>query len=487
LSELNHKRVAVIGAGIAGLAAAYRLREIAASRELPLEVMLFERDRALGSACETIRRDGFVIETGADSILSEKPWALDLIKRLGIESELIGTDERYRKTYVVRAGRLVEIPEGFSLLAPTRFWPVFKSPIFSPLGKLRMALEPIIPRRREPGDESLGAFVRRRLGREVLDRVAQPLAGGIYTADPEMLSLQATMPRFLEMERRYGSLYRGMREAARNRPQDSKGTSGARWSLFVSFRGGLRMLTDALASRLGECARGGVEVTGLTRGIRDKRWLLSLRGGEAVEADAVVLAAPAYVAANLLKPHSIEVARLLEAIGYSSAATVHLGYHRNDFPNLPESFGFVVPIKEGRKIIACTFSSKKFEGRAADGMVLCRIFLGGALQSQMMELDDAAMIAAAREELAALLQVRAEPVMTHVRRWPNSMPQYAVGHLERVAEIERLVKSIRGLALAGSAYRGVGIPDCIHSGELAAESMIEYVARSASEPAKAPR
>jgi oxygen-dependent protoporphyrinogen oxidase len=456
------------------------LRELAAAREFPLEAALFEKGPNLGRALATVRGDGFVIETGADSFLSEKPWALELAKRLGLEQELIRTDERFRKTYVVRAGRLVEIPEGFSLLAPTRFLPIVTSPLFSIRGKLRMGLEPLIPVRRDASDESLAAFVTRRLGREVLDRVAQPLAGGIYTADPESLSLMATMPRFIEMERRYGSLYKGLRAASRSIPVQSKGTSGARWSLFLSFRGGMRAIVDTLAASLGECVRMRTAVTALARPGSESdggEWRVEMADGVRFDADALIVATPAYDAARLLMPHDAELACLLGEVRYSSAASVNLAYRAADIPRLPESFGFVVPVKERRKIIACTFSSVKFAHRAPDGTVLMRTFLGGALQSEMMALEDSALVAAAREEIAALLGVRAEPVLTHVQRWPEQMPQYSLGHLDRVARIERRSSALPGLALAGAAYRGVGIPDCVHSGEQAAEAVLDYLQR----------
>ena len=383
---------------------------------------------------------------------------------------MIETSDRFRKTCVVRGGRLVEVPEGFSLLAPTRLGPLMKSPLLSPIGKLRVAIEPLIPRRRKSGDESLGAFVRRRMGRQMLDRIAQPLAGGIYTADPERLSLGATMPRFMDMERKYGSVIRGLRAASRNRPEQTAGTSGARWSLFLSFRTGVGALVAALAARLGESVRMQTEVLELSAG--GGRWKLRLRTGSEFEADALVLAAPAHAAARILAKHAPELAKRLGEITYAPAATVNLGYRESDFPNPPEMFGFVVPIIEGRRIIAGSFSSIKFPGRAPNGTILLRTFLGGALSAQMMQLDDAAMIAAAREELADLLGVRATPMIALVRRWANSMPQYAVGHLERVAEIERQAAEIPGLALAGAAYRGVSIPDCIRSGEQAAEAVV---------------
>jgi oxygen-dependent protoporphyrinogen oxidase len=474
------RRVAVIGGGIAGLAAAFRLREVAAAREIPLEVTLFESGTRIGGALDTIRRDGFVIETGADSFLSEKPAAVKLAERLGLTGELIGTQEQFRKTYVVRAGRLVEIPEGFSLLAPTFFGPLLNSRLFSPWGKLRIMMEPLIPRRRGDGDESLAAFVTRRLGRETLLRVAQPLAGGIYTADPARLSVGATMPRFVEMERQYGSVIRGLRAAARTRSAQARGTSGARWSLFLSFKRGMRTLVDALSARLEGCIRCGAEIVSLARnngGVSDngRAWTVGVADGAAFEAHAVVCAAPAYAAATLIRPHNEKLAAILAGMNYASAATVNMAFRAADFPQMPRSFGFVVPAAEDYKIIAGSFSSMKFAGRAPEGMILARVFLGGALQSEMMKLGDDEMIAAAREEFAALLGVTEEPVFAYVQRWPASMPQFAVGHLERVTEIEREAANVPGLALAGAFLRGVGIPDCIRSGEEAAESVIAHL------------
>lgn len=477
------RRVAIIGGGISGMTAAFRLGELSEANRIPIEAAIFESGMRVGGALDTIRRDGFVIETGADSFLAEKPAAAKLAERLGIAGQLIGTQEKFRKTFVVRDGRLVEIPEGFSLLAPTWFGPLLRSPLFSAAGKLRIMIEPLVPRRRSLADESLGAFVRRRLGRQVLARVAQPLAGGIYTADPEMLSVGATMPRFVEMERRYGSVIRGLRAAARTRNAEARGTSGARWSLFLGFQDGIRTIVDALAGRLEGSINYGAEVVALS-GVADDahstestpRWRLKFRDGSSFDADAIVCAAPAFAAAPILQAVNAELAALLSAITYASAATVNLAFRAADFPQPPAAFGFVVPVIERRRIIAGSFSSLKFAGRAPAGMVLTRVFLGGALQSEMMALSDAGMIAAAREELASLIGVTAEPALTCVRRWPESMPQYAVGHLARVGEIERAVEAIPGLALAGAYLRGVGIPDCIASGERAAETIFSQLA-----------
>ncbi|MGH7948139.1 MAG: protoporphyrinogen oxidase [Candidatus Binataceae bacterium] len=469
-------RIAVIGGGISGLAAAHRLREIGAAREIPLDVTVYERGTALGGALRTVRHDGFVMEAGADSFLTEKPWARALAERIGLGEALIPTREEFRKTYVVRGGRLAEIPAGFSLLAPASLGPVFRSSLFSPWAKLRIAFEPLIPRRRDVRDESLASFVTRRLGREVLDRLAQPLASGIYTADPTRLSMQATMPRFVEMERRYGSVVRGLR-AAEQSGEAMKNTSGARWSLFLSLRAGVGSLVEALAARLEGSILRGTEVTSLARDGHD--WRIGLTDGKIETANAIVCAAPAYAAARMLAGVDEPLSAKLTAIAYSSAAVVNMAFRESDFPSPPRSFGFVVPAIECRRIIAGSFTSLKFEARAPEGFVVARAFLGGVLQSGMMEKSDDELVGAARDEFAALLGVAAPPQFADVARWPDSMPQYAVGHLDRVAEIEARAHGLGRFELAGAAYRGVGIPDCIRSGEQAAEAVVTELTASA--------
>jgi oxygen-dependent protoporphyrinogen oxidase len=478
----GYPRVAVIGGGITGLAAAWRLHEGAASREMPIAVTLLESGDRVGGALETIRRNGFVMEAGADSFLSEKPAARNLADRLGIGGELINTQEQFRKTLVVRRGRLVPIPEGFSLMAPTWMGPVWRSELFSPWGKLRIAMEPWISQRNGGvNDESLASFVTRRLGREVLERVAQPLAGGIYTADPTTLSIEATLPRFVAMEREHGSLIRGLQAAARRRDGQSRGTSGARWSLFLSFREGMRKMVETLAARLARSIRYKAQVMEIRRMTEsiDARWAVHCADGSSVKADAVICAAPAHASAAMIAGVAPGLAAKLRGLSYASAATVNLVYRTTDFAKPPDSFGFVVPIIEGRKIIAGSFSSLKFAGRAPAGMILARVFIGGALQGGMMELDDAEMVAAARDEFRDLFGVTAEPLCTYVRRWPESMPQYLVDHRGRVSEIEKEASQIDNFGLAGAYLRGVGIPDCIAGGESAAEAVLATLARPA--------
>ena len=478
MKELRH--VVIIGGGIAGLAAAHRLLELSAERQFPLGVTLVERSNRLGGPIATEREGGFVMEGGADSFISEKPWALALASRLGLENQLIPTGE-FRTTMVVCRGRLMEIPRGFTMLAPSALMPMLQSPILSLRGKLRLVLEPILPARRGADDESLSSFVTRRMGREVLERLAQPLAAGIYTGDPAALSLEATMPRFAELEYHYGSVIRGLK--ASQRFQSTSRASGARWSLFLSFAEGMQTLVDALAARLAGTIRFGAGVRSLQPPAADSKWRVALHDGTVAVADAVICAVRACDAAQLIAPFDNELGRDLGRIDYSSAAIVNLAYRESDFSQMPRCFGFIVPAVERRRILACSFSSLKFARRAPAGHVLLRVFMGGALQRELMALSDEEMVAAARADIAGLLGVSAAPMIAKVTRWVESMPQYAVGHLALISAIEARIKAIPGLALAGAAYRGVGIPDCVHSGETAAESTLSYVESAISQSA----
>jgi oxygen-dependent protoporphyrinogen oxidase len=461
--------IVIVGGGVAGLAAAHRLVELGRERETPLRFTLLEASDRLGGVINTERRDDFLLELGPDSFISEKPWALALCHRMGLEPELIGTQDQHRATFVVRKGKLELLPEGFMLLAPTKLAPLLRSPIFSWLGKLRMALDLVLPRGGQE-DESLGSFVRRRLGREVLERVAQPLIGGIYTADPERLSLAATMPRFLQLERDYRSVILGMWQSARKRPQEAQNASGARWSLFVTLRNGLQQFVDTLAPRL---SLGEVRCHALVSSVQKKAdgWEVRCEDGASLSADGVIVATPAFQTARVLQSFDPSLADLLSRISYSSAATVNLAYYREQIPHPLNGFGFVVPHIEQRSIIAGSFSSVKYAGRAPDGAVLLRAFVGGSLQDDLFNLNDQAMAHAVRKELAALLGVRDEPLFVRIARYPRSMPQYLVGHLRLVTRIERRASEHAGLALAGNAYRGVGIADCVRSGETAAEDV----------------
>jgi len=466
-------KIVIIGGGIAGLAAAHRLTELQKEKNLDLRITLLEARDWLGGTIRSQRLEGCLIEWGPDAFVSYKPWGLALCRRLGIESQLIRTNESHRTTYVVHLGRLKPIPDGLFLIAPTKFTPFVFSSLFSPWGKLRMGMDLVLPRASHREDESLASFVTRRLGREALERIAQPLVSGVYTARPENLSLRATMPRFLEMEEKYGSVIRGL--LAERRATQSLSTtrqSGARYSLFVSFYDGLQTLIDELTKKIPQvqvCL--GAAVRRVEQ--RDDGWLVETEQGNVLDANGLIIATPAHAAARMLQKVDSSLAADLGSIEYASSAIVHLAYRQSDLPRPLDGFGFVVPRKEKRTIIACSFASVKFENRAPADVALLRCFIGGAIQPECYEQDDADIIASSRREMKELLGITAEPLLCTLHRHPLSMPQYAVGHLQLCERIELRESNLRGLALAGSAFRGVGIPDCIHSGERAAEKVIE--------------
>ena len=468
------KRIAIIGGGITGLAAAHRVIELAYQLQNQIKLTIFEASPRLGGTIHTEHRDGFLIERGPDAFISEKPEALALAQRLGIESRIIQTNEQHRRSFIVKHGRLRPVPEGFQLLAPSRLWPFLTSDIFTLRGKMRMAADLVLPRRSANGtdDESLASFVRRRLGNEALERMAQPMVGGIYTADPEVLSLRATLPRFLDMEQSDRSLILAMWRRGRQ-TKNEKGVSGARYSLFLSFDNGMEVFVDALSKTINreDCdVRLNTKITKLDHHSNGE-WVVTNGSGNDLVFDAICLAVPAFTAGSLLKEVSPSLSSLLNQIKFASTATVNIAYKRDDINHALNGFGFVVPFIEKRSLIACTFSSVKFSGRSPDGYVLLRAFVGGALQPEMLELDDNEIDGKVQTDLRELLGVTAKPIFTEVSRWNKSMPQYEVGHLEKVAEIDHESSKVQDLTLAGNSYRGAGIPDCIKSGEAAAERM----------------
>lgn len=465
---MTPRRIAVLGGGIAGLAAAHRLVEHARSGP-PVEVLLLEAEGRLGGTIASERTGGFTVESGPDCFITEKPWAMALCERLGIAGDLIGTREGDRRTYVVFRDRIHPLPEGFLMLAPTDLGALARSPLFSWHGKLRMGLDLVLPRRRGTDDESLASFVRRRLGREALERAADPLVGGIYTADPERLSLRATMPRFVDMEARHRSLILGLRAAARSGPAAARGGAGARYGLFAAHRDGMGALVTAVAQRLPEgVVRLRAPVSALARD--GARWRFRA-GEESHSADALIVTMPARRAAPLVADLDTGLAADLGAIEYASSATVSLGFRTEQLPGL-RGFGFVVPAGEGKPLIACTFASRKFTGRAPEGHELVRAFVGGARRPEMASLPEDVLVTLVTGELRTLVGLTGEPLFARVSRWPQAMPQYAIGHLDRVAAIERRAAALPGFALAGAAYHGVGIPDCVRGGEAAADALV---------------
>ncbi len=484
LDLADKRHFVVIGGGITGLAASLRLSTLAPETRLTF----LEAGERLGGVLQTVERDGFLIERGADNFITTAPSALELCNQVGLaDSDLLSTDERLRQAFVVRHGRLHPIPAGFLLMVPGRIWPLLASGVLSPWGKLRALAEYFVPPRTEPGDESLASFARRRLGREAFERLVQPLVGGIYTADAEKLSLAATMPRFLEMERTWGGLIRAHRHGAGQAGVDAA-SSGTRYSMFMTPRAGLSSLVAACAARLpAGSIRLQSRVTSLERSGEGWRVITAGPDGrsESLEADGVILALPAPAAGRLLQTVQLDLAGELDRIAYAGAAVVSLGYRREQITHPLSGFGFVVPEIEQRSILAASFSSLKFPGRAPAGHVLVRVFIGGACHPELAGRDDAELTEMARRELSSLLGARGQPVVCDIARWPTSMAQYHLGHIERIERIERLVAVVPGLALAGNAYHGVGISQCIISGRQAAERVLAAHAHDSAHRADA--
>ncbi|MEX0728772.1 MAG: protoporphyrinogen oxidase [Planctomycetaceae bacterium] len=482
MSQTGSKRVAIVGGGITGLACAHRFVELNRESTQRFHVTLFEAGTRWGGVVGTHQIDNYLVEQGADNFLTDKPWGVDLCRRIGLGERIIATEEKHRGSLVIRNGKPVSVPEGFVLMAPSKIWPIVKTPIFSPWGKLRMACEYFVRRRTETGDESVAHFIRRRFGGEVLDRLVQPLVGGIYTADPEKLSLAATLPRFVTMEREHGSLIRAMRrqacaKAAASRPEDA----GARYGLFVSFPHGMSELIDRLVERITPHAtlRLNAPIASLADSEKPSGcYALALNDGTTTEFDAVVLTTPAYRAAELVKSIDSQLADDLAAIDYASSVVVVSGHRLQNVCHPLDAFGLVVPACEHRQVLAISFSSRKFPDRAPQGEVLLRTFVGGALQPELVNLNDAEIELLVRRELGDLLGVTGQPTFLRVVRYPRGMPQYHVGHKSRIAAIFERLTAHPGLALAGNAYEGVGIPDCIHSGEQAADKIAKSECRN---------
>ena len=468
-------RVAVIGGGIAGLAAAHRLVELAPK----LNFTLLEANRRLGGVLETVRSDdGFCVERSADNFITAVPWGIDLCRRIGLEDQLIETDDTNRRAFVVSRGKLEEIPEGFLIMAPSRIGPIVKTPILSARGKLRLLSEYFVRTKRDDTDESVASFAIRRLGRETFERLVQPLVGSIYTADPDKLSLKATLPRFIEMEQKHGSLTGATLKRMAKRTKDSS-SSGARYSMFVAPAGGTSQMVDAIAARLPDGAvRLNTRVQRLERD-PDGRWILRLENEthESLTVDALIVATPSYTAASLLQDVDGQLAAQLQRIPHAPCAIVSLGYRREQIGHPLNGFGYVTPLVEQRQVLSASFSSVKYRGRAPQDCELFRVFIGGACQAELLDHSDTKLRSMAERDLAEMLMIKGDPVFDYIARWPPTMPQYHVGHTQLVQDITTRAARLPGLHLAGNAYHGVGMPHCIHDGESAAQRVVTALDR----------
>ena len=470
------KRIVIIGAGIAGLSATYYLSKLARQGGQQLEIILLEKEGRLGGSLLTEQADGFLMEGGPDCFISEKPWALQLCRDLGLEQEVIGTNQQLRRTFILLKGRLHEIPEGFMLLAPTSLWPFIKSSLFSLPGKARMGLDLILPRKKSDREESLAAFVLRRLGREALERIAEPLVAGIHAGDPETMSLKNTFPRFIDLEQGHRSIIWGMYQRKKQFALQQ-----SRYTMFLTLKQGMEGMSSALKKALptGIISLGQevIAIEKMTAKPSQKaRYRLQRRGKKkAMEADAVILATPAFVTAKLLRSITADICQLLATIPYCSTATINLAYERSQIGHPLDGYGFVVPRVEKRSIMAATFSSVKFAGRAPQGQVLLRSFVGGAKNEEIVSWEDSKLLAAVQGDMEEILKITGAPLMTLLYRWHKSMPQYTLGHEERLSGIEQGLAKHPGLFVTGSAYRGIGISDCVHEAELTAHKILEFI------------
>lgn len=459
------KRVAIIGGGIAGLSAAFYL-ERARRAGAAIDWALLEKSGRLGGVIRTELRDGYVLEAGPDSFLSMKPDGARFCRDLGIAERLISSNDADRKTYIVVHGRLVPIPDGLEFMVPTRVLPMATTPLFSCITKMRMAKEWFSAAGNHKQDESVASFVRRHFGQEMVDRVAEPLLAGVYGGNADQMSVRAVLPRFAEMERDNGSLVRATLKARKAR----RSTNATPPPLFTSLRDGVQEMVNAAVTTLPpDHMRLGESVTRVEwRGLG---WMVYSEA-KAERFDAIVLAVPAPAAAALLGDVSKRLESGLRQIQYSSSAAVVIGYDRA--LNLPPGHGFLVPRTEGRKMLACTFVHRKFPFRAPQGAALLRCFISSSRVPDLQKWEDDSLLSAMLSELREVLGVTEPPLFSHVYRWDCALPQYATGHLERVAEMEKILAGIPGLHLIGNSFHGIGIPDCIKSGRNAAESIISH-------------
>jgi oxygen-dependent protoporphyrinogen oxidase len=467
------KRIAIIGGGIAGLSAAFFL-EKARRAGAELQWALFEKSGRLGGVIQTERRDGFVIEAGPDSFLSAKPDGARLCHDLGIGDQLISSNDADRKTYILVKGKLVPIPQGLEFMVPTRVWPMATTPLFSFKTKLRMASELFSSARKEAGDESVGDFVRRHFGQEMVDRVAEPLLAGVYGGNAEHLSIRAVLPRFAEMEREHGSLVRATLKAKAQ--FKSKAPAGTKpQPLFTSLKNGMQQMVEALTAALPQASiRLGQQNLSLRPANDD--WQIESSGINE-KFQAVLLAAPAPSAAALLRQFHPALIEGLGKIEYTSSAAVALAY---DEANLPPGHGFLVPRSEGRKVMACTFVHKKFPHRAPEGMKLLRCFFSSSRMPDLLQHSEEDLQQIARQELKEILGLNAGPRLARTFRWDRAMAQYETGHLDRVAEMEKIIAAMPGFHVIGNSFHGIGVPDCIKSARLAVEQITSGVSQPAA-------
>jgi oxygen-dependent protoporphyrinogen oxidase len=471
-------RVIIIGGGIAGLAAAVHLKAGAKAYGKTIDVLLLEKNNRVGGKILTERYNGYLVEGGPDSFLPEKVWSVNLAKHLGLEPEMLPSNDEFKGTFIYSRNRLHSLPEGVMLMVPTSFWPMAKSSLISWPGKLRMGMEVFVPKRKARDDESLASFVTRRLGRECLEKIAEPLVAGIHTSNPDNMSVLATFPRFVQMEQKSGSLILGMLAAMKKRPHATLSgpppkPGAAKMTYFMSFKNGMQTLPQACAGYIGtESIRLGAGVRAVEP--KGKGYAVILASGEILDADHVMIASAAYDAAGMVRGFDETLASQMNKIEWSSSATVSVAFKKEDVKTPLKGFGFIVPRVEGRRVNAATYSSIKWSYRAPDDMVMVRVFVGGGHHEELVhDLDDSGMIRMVLEELDAIVGLKANAHFSKLYRWFKGMPKYTVGHLDRVALLDRTLSLHPGLHLIGCSYKGIGIGDCVHEAQVAAERILK--------------
>ncbi|MDQ0188705.1 protoporphyrinogen oxidase [Alicyclobacillus cycloheptanicus] len=481
---MRERHIVVIGGGITGLSAAFELKRKAEAVNMPVRCTVIEKDSRFGGKIQTKRRDGFVLERGPDSMLARKPAGVNLIRDLGIESETVGTNPHANKTYILHEGQLEPMPKGHQMGIPVDFTSFLQTRLLTQADKLRVVLEPFIPRGSADGDESLGQLLRRRFGDALVNRLLEPLMAGIYAGSIDHLSVRTTFPQYQKLEQQYRSLVLGLRAqrramAAMQAPGAERVGPASGRSVFITLRDGLQTLVERLYDTLVNWAdlRVSTDVTGVTRRT-DGTYTVTVHSEGQVEhlpADAVICTTPAGPAAQLLSDLVPAAARLSE-IPYVSTATIVLAYPEEKVQVDLDASGFLVPRGEQRAITASTWVSSKWPNAAPKGHVAIRCYVGRAGQEEGLKLDDADLVDVVRQELKSILGLDAKPEFTVVSRWNNAMPQYTVHHLDRMAEVEAAIaRQAPGLYIAGAGYYAIGIPDCIKHGQEAAARALAHV------------
>lgn len=473
-SEKKIPRVVIAGGGITGLVAAYQIAQLSQKEEFPVEVLLAESSRKLGGVISSLEKNGCLLEEGPDSIFTEKPWSVNLCEKLEIQNEILGANKNSRSTFIALKNNLIPVPEGFFLLAPSKILPLAMTQLFSWAGKFRMLLDFFIPKKNisnANGEETVASFVLRRLGKEAYERMAQPMVTGIFSANPKEISLKAAFPAFLELEQKYGSVIKGL--LAKNKEFKNQPPVQPKTDLFISFKNGMKMLTDKIADQLPEnSVKLGLEINEIRVQKNSSGRKFSVIGKHyEIGADAVCLALPAFQSARILKLVDPGLSNYLNKIPYTSGISINLIYREKDIPKPLNGFGFLVPEIENKTINGCLFSSIKFIRRIHDGKIVLRPFIGGKQAENLMNADDKKIEFLVKKDMKEILKISASPILVLISRYPNSIPVYRLGHLDLMKKIEDRMKKTPGIILAGNGYYGSGVSECIHNGEESAEKL----------------